>query len=239
MVTHEYINRELATIEYILEKEEPGIQDLETYLKDLYGYRRRYTMYYNLLGEAKQQCQRRGQQNWRRSSTSDAAIAQAKDLEEDFTHLQSKMQLTGQRTEKNLNLLKSLVAISEGKHSVQENHRMAQITLVAAVFLPFSTVAAILGMQGTFAPGAEAFWVFWAVAIPLTLFIILTFVIYNSIERIIFKQFIKFFSRPWLRNTLPTVLDRSEEILPHWHTESKAGYTPQRDGISVSEILVV
>ena len=36
MVVNEYINRELATIEDILEKEDPEFHDLKVYLKDLY-----------------------------------------------------------------------------------------------------------------------------------------------------------------------------------------------------------
>src|SRR5437588_1045367 len=36
LVINEYVTRELATMGYLLERQEPGFQDLETYLKDLY-----------------------------------------------------------------------------------------------------------------------------------------------------------------------------------------------------------
>jgi hypothetical protein len=61
IVTNEYVNRELATIEDILEKEEPTFRDLEVYLKDLYIYRRRVTRYHELITQAKEQCATRGQ----------------------------------------------------------------------------------------------------------------------------------------------------------------------------------
>lgn len=54
IVINEYVNRELATIEYILEKEEPTFRDLEIYLKDLYIYRRRVTRYHELITQAKE-----------------------------------------------------------------------------------------------------------------------------------------------------------------------------------------
>ncbi len=52
IVINEYVNRELATVEYILEKEEPGFRDLEMYLKDLYIYRRRCTKYDDCINQA-------------------------------------------------------------------------------------------------------------------------------------------------------------------------------------------
>lgn len=183
MVVNEYLNREFSTIEHMLEKQEAGIRDLEAHLKSLYVYRRRCLMYHKLISEARQQCQKRGKQSWHRHSKSDAAIENASDLQEDFAFLQLKMQDTGLRTEKNINLLTALVAIGENKQGIVENHAVARISLIAMVFLPFSTVSAILGMQGNFAPGSDYFWVFWAVVLPLTALIIGSFALYDGFRR--------------------------------------------------------
>jgi hypothetical protein len=180
MVANEYLNRELATIDHMLEKEEPDIQELEAQLKDLYVYRRRSLMYHKLISELKDQCQRRGQPNWSRDVASDIAIKHAADLEEDFAFLQLKMQETEERIEKTLNHLTSLVVIGESKQGIRENQGVARITLVAMIFLPFSTVAGILGMQGNFAPGADGFWIFWVIAIPLTALITGLFVLHDN-----------------------------------------------------------
>jgi len=161
----------MATIEYILEKEESGFRDLEVYLKDLYVFRRRCTKYHELITHTKEQCSSRGQQHWPHS-VSEIAIENAKDSENDFIYLENKVQGTGQRIEKNINLLTALVSIGEGKQALDENHGIIRLTLLATVFLPFSTVAAILGMQGGYAPGAGSFRLFWAVAVPLTGFIV-------------------------------------------------------------------
>lgn len=183
MVVVEYLNREFSTIEHVLEKQEAGIRDLESHLKSLYVYRRRCLMYYKLISEAKEQCQKRGKQSWHKHSTSDVAIENASDLRGDFAFLQLKMQDTGLRTEKNINLLMGLVAIGENKQGIVENHAVARITLFAMIFLPFSTVATILGMPGNFAPGSDCFWVFWAIVLPLTALIIGSFALYDGFRR--------------------------------------------------------
>lgn len=69
-----------------------------------------------------------------------------------------------------------------------ENHAVARITLVAMIFLPFSTVAAILGMPGNFAPGSDYFWVFWAVVLPLTALIIGSFALYDGFRRYMLNE---------------------------------------------------
>jgi len=183
MVVNEYLNREFSTIEHMLEKQEAGIKDLEAHLKSLYTYRRRCLMYHKLISEAREQCQKRGKQSWHKHSKSDAAIEDAIDLQDDFAFLQLKMQDIGLRIEKNINLLAALVAIGENKQGIIENRDVARITLVAMVFLPFSTVAAILGMPGNFAPGSDNFWVFWAVVIPLTVLVVGSFALYDSFRR--------------------------------------------------------
>jgi hypothetical protein len=53
MVINEYINRELATIEDILEKGDPEFHDLNVYLKDLYIHRHRYARYDELIGKVR------------------------------------------------------------------------------------------------------------------------------------------------------------------------------------------
>lgn len=127
VIVNEYINRELSTIENILEMEEPGFLDLEVYLKDLYVYRRRCIKYDELITEAKEQCSSRGQKVWRQDLGSDLSAEQGKGLEQDFISLQSKALMTLQRIEKNMNLLTALVAIGEGKQQLKENHGIVRL----------------------------------------------------------------------------------------------------------------
>ena len=181
VVINEYINRELATIEYNLEKEEPGFRDLEVYLKDLYIFRRRCVKYHQLITEAREQCGRRGQKSWSQDAHSSIAAEYAKDVEEDFVYLQAKTRGTKKRIAKNIELLTSLVAIGTGKQGLDENHGVARLTLLAIVFAPFATVAAILGVNGKYGPGGPDFWVFWIVAVPVTLLIFVISALFGGI----------------------------------------------------------
>lgn len=106
-------------------------------------------------------------------------------MQDDFAFLELKIHETGLRTENNINFLSGLVGIRRNMQGIKENHAVALITAVASFFLPFSTVAAILGMQGNFAPDADRFWVFSAVAVPLTILIIGLVAANDSIRRII------------------------------------------------------
>jgi Mg2+ and Co2+ transporter CorA len=181
MVISEYINREITIIEYKLEREEPGFRALELYLKELYIHRRRITRYLELICETKEQCIKRGPRGWPRDSTSELAAEQARDWEDDFVNLEVRFTATSQRMEKNIRLLTALVAIAEGKQGLVENHGIARLSLLAMVFLPFSSVATILGIQGSFAPGEGKFWLFWVVAIALTTFVVGIFLLYDRI----------------------------------------------------------
>lgn len=44
-----------------------------------------------------------------------------------------------------------------------------RITYLGGILLPMSIVASILSMNDDFAPGSDLFWIFWVVAVPLTL----------------------------------------------------------------------
>ena len=183
LVMNEYINRELATIEYILEQEDPGFQDLETYIKDLYVHRRRCTKYHDLIKQAKEQCVKRGQNSWPKDTPSPLAADHSKSLEDDFSFCLFKIRETANRIEKSINLLTALVTIGEGKQGLDENRGLAWLSLLATIFLPFSTVATILAMQGSYAPGGGQFWIFWVVAIPLTASVVAVFLYAKELRR--------------------------------------------------------
>jgi hypothetical protein len=176
LVANEYIKRELANIELRLEKTEPTFQELELRLKELYRIRRRCNKYYELVTEAASQCENRGQALWPSSHGSADAITfaarHAQELEKDLQYVLNNMSISISRIEKNITLLMALVTISEGRQGIQENKGIALLTLVATIFLPSETVATILGLQTQYGPGANNFWVLWAVALPLTVLVV-------------------------------------------------------------------
>ncbi|KAI9675770.1 MAG: hypothetical protein M1817_001137 [Caeruleum heppii] len=185
LVVDEYVNRELATIEYRLEKEHPTFRELQAMLKALFILRRRCTRYSELIVEMQTQCQQRGQGSWPRTRTDDLAsfaADTATSLVADFAFLHSRACRTIARIEKNINLLTALVSIGEAEQALLKNDGVARLTLVAALYLPFSTVAAVLAIPGDIAPGQHRFWVFWATAVPLTALVVLVLRFYEWVK---------------------------------------------------------
>lgn len=167
-VSHTYMLQELHTIDFKLEVTDPTFSGLEIHLKQLYAHRRRCLKYYDFITEAREQCRTGGQRSWHpvpgvvpRSETS-------QDLERDFEKLQFDTRAMETRIDKTIDILAALIDIGGGKQSLIESKGISRLTLFATTFIPASTVATILGIEQPFAPGAAAFWVFWAVAIPLT-----------------------------------------------------------------------
>jgi Mg2+ and Co2+ transporter CorA len=83
-----------------------------------------------------------------------------------------------------MGLLTALVAIGEGEQGLDENHGIARLSFVATIFLPFTTVSTIMGMQGNNAPGSSEFWVFWVVSVLLTLGVFGLFSMYDFAYRL-------------------------------------------------------
>jgi Mg2+ and Co2+ transporter CorA len=81
----------------------------------------------------------------------------AKELEEDFQYVLDNMSISISRIEKDITLLMALVAISEGRQGLRENSGIAFLTLIATIFLPFGTVATILGIQTQYGLRATSF----------------------------------------------------------------------------------
>jgi len=185
LVVNEYVKRELANIERHLEKQGSTFRELERHLKELYRIRRRCNKDHELVLEAFWQCEKRGQPLWphAKERREGRVVKQhTKDLEEDFSYVLGEIGTTIARIEKDINHLMALVAISEGRQSFQENRGISFLTLVATIFLPSSTVATVLGMQTQFAPGERSFWMLWAVAIPLTIMILLLTILYPIVS---------------------------------------------------------
>lgn len=63
------------------------------------------------------------------------------------------------------------VTVEEAQSSNRVAKSLARITVLTTLFIPLSTVAAILSMNETFLPGSRFDWVFWVVSLPILLVI--------------------------------------------------------------------
>ncbi|KAK4181717.1 hypothetical protein QBC36DRAFT_40092 [Triangularia setosa] len=66
-------------------------------------------------------------------------------------------------------------AVEEQVLSRQEATSVKALTVVGLVFIPLGFVASLFGMEDWFAPGGERFWVYWAVAVPVSVMAFVTY----------------------------------------------------------------
>ncbi|KAJ9660585.1 hypothetical protein H2201_006843 [Coniosporium apollinis] len=185
-----YLERELVTIEYCLEKEDPTLEELETYLKDLFVHRRRVTRYCLFILEARDACASQGQKSWPRSARDGPALEVSTGLVADFDQLEDLLARLSERITKNINLLTALVSIGEGKLGRAKNQNIAMLTKVGVLFIPFSTIATVLGMEGPFAPGQPKSWIFWVASVLGILLIVALSYLYEYVLRRSFTSYL-------------------------------------------------
>ncbi len=200
LVVNEYVKRELADIEFHLEKSESTFWQLEAYLRELYRIRRRCNKDRELVMEAATQCRKRGRALWPSAMASpdgnDDVVTysegRAQELVEDLQFVIDNMSISISRIEKNITLLMGLVTISEGRQGLQESRAISFLTLIATIFLPSETVATILGMQTQYGPGTGNFWLLWAVALPLTVLVIAIPYLYRTMSATLHQLWAKY-----------------------------------------------
>lgn len=183
IVVLKYIERELVTIETCLEKQNPSLYDLEAQLTDLFIIRRRAERYRDLIVETRCWCASQGQESWPRSAGNDAPLSIALDLVEDYKAVERMVERNCERIDRNEKLLTAEVALAEGKRNASKSDSMAKLTILATIFLPFSTIASVLNMNGSFAPGQKDFWIFWAIAIPINAAIFFVYAVLEVMQR--------------------------------------------------------
>jgi hypothetical protein len=63
--------------------------------------------------------------------------------------------------------------IVDGRRSVEETKNSTRLTTLALIFFPLSLFASIFSMTDRFSPGKSLFWVYFAVAIPVCIILLL------------------------------------------------------------------
>jgi Sec-independent protein translocase protein TatA len=102
--------------------------------------------------------------------------------EEHLQHLKKIFQEALNTIERQVNLLTTLASIGEMQQSIEESHGVGRLTRIATIYLPFSTVATVLAMPNSFAPGASHFWVYWVASTILTVLVILLVLFYEWVK---------------------------------------------------------
>jgi Mg2+ and Co2+ transporter CorA len=179
VVMGSYINRELQAIEFNLEIAQHDVAQCEEYLVHLAAYRRRISCYLDLVRQQLASIEAFGCKAWAVGRLRNEMEQARNELREDFKHVLGLLENHSQRINHNLELLLGLRGVYESRESRILSRIMASLALVGILFLPFNTVATILGMQGDFGPGSKRFWVYWAISIPVMTVLVLVHIAYS------------------------------------------------------------
>lgn len=91
---------------------------------------------------------------------------------EDFEVILSNMQAAGARLENMLPVATSFVQIIDARRSFAETANISRLTVLALVFVPLGYVSSLFSMNPTNMPGSPHFWVYFAVAVPVTILVV-------------------------------------------------------------------
>ena len=181
------VGREIASVDWNLQWTKPTIGDLSKYEQSLLGYRRWNPNWLVLANRHLESLENFGRVEWmgvsceHKSGTEmDSLRSVQRVLQDDFKLAVSQLQWTGERIERNIELINLLRNAKEAEMARVMTGAVIFLSVVGSIFIPFATVASILNMNGDYAPGGPLFWVFWAVALPLILLISLAFFIFSG-----------------------------------------------------------
>ncbi|KAJ4302729.1 hypothetical protein N0V90_001619 [Kalmusia sp. IMI 367209] len=144
----------------------PGLEQFNADLRDLQVWRRRSMVSQHKVGNVVRQL---------KSHDPADAIA-GRDIHhliEDFEIINSNIRNAGRRLENMLPVVTSLVQIIDARQSFAETTNISRLTILALIFVPLSFVASLFSMNQDNGPGGPQFWVYFAVAVPLTLLVFL------------------------------------------------------------------
>lgn len=94
-------------------------------------------------------------------------------LLQDYQYIERNVSDCGARLESMLPTVTSLVQIVDSRRSFAETANVSRLTVLALVFVPLSFIASLFSMNQDLGPGGHRFWIYFAVAIPVTLVVVL------------------------------------------------------------------
>ncbi|KAH6642910.1 hypothetical protein C7974DRAFT_386384 [Boeremia exigua] len=92
---------------------------------------------------------------------------------QDYTVIESDIEDAGRRLENMLPVVTSLVQIIDARQSFAETANISRLTVLALIFVPLSYISSLFSMNSENMPGSSGFWVYFAVAIPVTVIVFL------------------------------------------------------------------
>lgn len=89
----------------------------------------------------------------------------------DCEYIVSRIDDLASRLESMIPVNTSFIQIVDARRSFVETSNISRLTILALVFVPPTFISSLFSMNAANAPGSPYFWVYFAVAIPLTVFV--------------------------------------------------------------------
>ena len=157
-----YANTRFSQLEW--EVEDPQLRHhrdgLAVTISKLHTWRRRFPIYKVMVSETLEKMVRR-----RRGSL------QA--LEKDFVILLAELDTLHERAEKMMSVVTAVLSIEESQKALQQNRSLGRLTYLAALFVPLSFISSFFSMNDDITRLHDTFWIYFVVAIPMTLLALL------------------------------------------------------------------
>ncbi|KAI0095672.1 hypothetical protein GGR51DRAFT_544834 [Nemania sp. FL0031] len=89
----------------------------------------------------------------------------------DLDHLSTEIGGYGESLERTIPVVTSVLQLLDSRRSIAEAINVRRLTIIALIFVPLSFVASLFSMADGYAPGEPKFWIYFAVAVPFSVFI--------------------------------------------------------------------
>jgi hypothetical protein len=94
-------------------------------------------------------------------------------LIEDYEFIADTVEESGTRLERMLPIVTSLIQIIDSRRSLDQTANISRLTILALVFVPLAYISSVFSMSERLGPGESLFWVYFAVAIPVTVLVLI------------------------------------------------------------------
>ena len=145
---------------------DPALKEFDTRLQELQSWRRR-----TMLSQQKVRSVLRSLQSWMTKNPNDMSLLQP--LAIDYEYISTNIEEFGRMLESSISVVTSVVQIVEARRSFNEASNIRRLTILALIFVPLSYVSSLFSMNSTNALGSPHFWVYFVVAIPVTLLVVM------------------------------------------------------------------
>ena len=187
LIMIKYATTRLTQIEWELEHHDFRLhaEGLDTSLKKLHPWRRRFPVNHSMVAEALEQV---FYQQRFKSTSSNGRTNWLSDLQRDFEIVLAQLTALQTRAERIISVATAIISIEESKKAIQQNHNLTRLTYLAVVFVPLSWVSSLFSMSEDLSDLGRTFWTYFVVAIPLTV-IALLMARYSFNISMIFERF--------------------------------------------------